>query len=273
MIPDDELILKLASQQWTSHNLKLSDKITTMPGKPDFMETETRLHAVTRLLDFFYGKGWKSLRVADLGCLEGGFSLALAQRGAEVVGIEARAKNLEKCLLLREHFGLENLSFVKDDVKNFTRETYGEFDVILALGILYHLDNPVEWLKQIAEASKRLLIIDSHYAPDDDHGLRLMSPELSKNLGPLVTRKVNGLEYRGRWYEEYCGKEPWNSYREGFLWASYSNTKSFWLTKESLLTSILNAGFGLFLEQHDGYGPLFNMYTKERSRAMFVAVK
>src|SRR4051812_21927604 len=168
---DQDLRWRLARQQWTSHNIRLSDEITTMPGQPDFMETDLRLKAILRAISLLYRDSFSGLRVADLGCLEGGFALALAQHGMKVTGIEARRKNFEKVKLLAEHFGFENLIFELDDVKNFTPERYGSFDVTLALGILYHLDNPVAWLRQVAGATRGLLIIDSHYAPSDDANL------------------------------------------------------------------------------------------------------
>jgi hypothetical protein len=35
--------------------------------------------------------------------------------------------------------GLPNVEFVTDDVRNFSRERYGAFDVVICSGILYHL--------------------------------------------------------------------------------------------------------------------------------------
>ena len=272
-IKDPELKERLARQEWTAHNIRLTNKISTRPGEPDFLATDMRLRAISRTLDFCYDKQLEGLRVADLGCLEGGFSLALAQRGAEVLGIEVRERNVEKCLLLKEHFGLGNLNFVMDDVKNFTVGKYGKFDVILALGILYHLDRPVQWLRQISNATSCLLFIETHYAPPDDHSMQLMAGELAKNLGPLITDEIDGCKYQGRWYQEFANDESWSMGRETCLWASYSNLKSLWLTKESLLMAVLNSGFSLFLEQHDSSRELFSEVTNKRSRALFVAVR
>src|SRR5258708_21140048 len=116
-LSDEQLRRRLADQEWTSHNIRLSPAITTMPGEPDFMETDTRLQSLLRALLLFYREGLKGLRVADLGCLEGGFGLALAQRGMNVIGIEARPTNLMKALLLKEHFELPNLDLLRDSVK------------------------------------------------------------------------------------------------------------------------------------------------------------
>src|SRR5918997_3278469 len=149
-LPDDVLRRRLAEQQWTAHNIRLTTDIVTRPGEPDFMETDLRLRAIERALTLLYRDRLAGLLAADLGCLEGGFSLALARRGMNVLGIEARRKNLEKAMLLKDHFGLTNLELLCDDVKNFMRERYDVFDVTLALGILYHLDQPSAWLRHVA---------------------------------------------------------------------------------------------------------------------------
>jgi predicted nicotinamide N-methyase len=239
-----------------------------MPGQPDFLETDERLKAISRTLSVLYRGKVDGLRVADLGSLEGGFALALASRGAQVLGIEARVRNLEKAHLLEEHFELENLKFVLGDVKDFSEERFGVFDIVLALGIVYHLDDPIPWLRQIASATKTVLIVDSHYAPVDDAGLAKMDPRIS-HLGPLEQIQFEGWTCEGRWFKEYDSKAD----REAQLWASYSNRSSFWLTKESLLLGLVRAGFDLVVEQHDYSAHLYRYFSVTYPRAMIVAIK
>jgi 2-polyprenyl-3-methyl-5-hydroxy-6-metoxy-1,4-benzoquinol methylase len=267
-LSNEVLRQRIAEQEWTAHNVRLTPEVTTIPGQPDFMETDLRLRAILRALSVLYRANLTGLRVADLGCLEGGFSLALAQRGMKMLGIEARRKNLEKVLLLKEHFEASNLELMCDDVKNFTRERFGVFDVVLALGILYHLDEPVAWLRQIAETTRGALVVDSHYAPADESSLAQIDPRLSQ-LSPLERIEVGGEVYEGRWFYEYGKKDD----REAQLWASYSNRSSFWLTKESLLRALMRAGFDLVLEQHDYSADFYKRLTITFPRGMFLAVK
>jgi SAM-dependent methyltransferase len=208
------------------------------------------------------------LRVADLGCLEGGFSLALAQRGMNMLGIEARRKNLEKAQLLKVHFETTNLEFLCDDVKNFSRERFGMFDIVLALGILYHLDQPVAWLRQIAEATSGVLVVESHFAPSDESSLSQIDPRLSQ-LGPIEKVEIGRETYEGRWFFEYGEKAD----REAQLWASYSNRSSFWLTKESLLRALTHSGFDLVLEQHDYSVDFYKHLSITFPRGLFLAIK
>jgi SAM-dependent methyltransferase len=266
-LANEELKTKLAKQEWTAHNIQLSPEIMTMPGKADFIETDLRLKAILRVLSFVYRGQLSGLRVADLGCLEGGFTLAMAQQGMDAIGIEARQMNLEKSQLLKEHFDLPQLEFRLDDVKNFTRERYGTFDVVLALGIAYHLDDPVAWLRQVSEMTRGVLIVEAHYAPADDRALKQLDSRLK--LGPLTQGTSDGFQFEGRWFFEFArGTDP-----EGMPWASYSNSSSFWLTKKSLTLALMHAGFGLVMEQHDYSAPSYDFLTNTFSRGMFVALK
>jgi len=175
------------------------------------------------------------LRVADLGCLEGGFSLALAQRGMNMLGIEARRKNLEKAQLLKEHFETTNLEFLCDDVKNFSRERFGMFDIVLALGILYHLDQPVAWLRQIAEATSGVLVVESHFAPSDESSLSQIDPRLSQ-LGPIEKVEIGRETYEGRWFFRVRRESGPRSPTLGFLFQS-----KFLLADQRIAPSGLNA--------------------------------
>jgi SAM-dependent methyltransferase len=264
----DVLRSRLAAQQWTAHNIVLTPEIMTVPGQHDFMTTDLRLQAIFRAVRLVFGDRFAGLRVADLGSLEGGFALAFAQRGSQVTAIEARRMNVQKIRLLREHFQLENLLVEQKDVKAFSRESHGVFDVVLALGILYHLDNPVAWLRQIAEATGRLLIIDTHFAPATDADLKLIDTRIA-NLSALETVRHGEHEYKGRWFFEY----PEGVDREPQLWASWSNNRSFWLTRESLFQAVTHCGFDLVLEQHDYSCGLYHHFSFVFPRLQMFAVR
>jgi hypothetical protein len=266
-LSNEALLERLSQQQWTAHNIRFNTDVTSIPDSPDFLETDLRLKAILRTLSAYYKGGLEGLEIADLGCLEGGFTWSLAQQGANVLGIEVRQQNFDKLQLIQEHFEELTLKFIKDDVKNFNYQAYGIFDVVLALGILYHLDNPVQWLNQISHTVKDILILDSHYAPDNDADLALLRPALQ--LGELQRFETNGKLFEGRWYIEF----PEDLDPEGQLWASYSNHKSFWLTKESMIMALRQAGFKLVYEQHDYSSDQYKILTTEFPRVLMVAMK
>jgi 2-polyprenyl-3-methyl-5-hydroxy-6-metoxy-1,4-benzoquinol methylase len=63
-----------------------------------------------------------TLRVLDLGCLEGLYGIEFAQHGAEVIAIEGREANIEKARFAKDILGLYNITFVQDDVRNLSVE-------------------------------------------------------------------------------------------------------------------------------------------------------
>jgi SAM-dependent methyltransferase len=264
----DELRARLANQRWTAQNIVLNEEVSTIPERPEFLAQSPHVKAVLRTVTSFFGKDLRGVRMADLGCLEGGYSLAFARLGADVVGIEARKENIEKCRLLEAHFAMPNLRFEQADVKELTRDRFGEFDVVLALGILYHLDSPVSWLRQVGQVTRALLLVEGHFAPETDAALAQLKPELQK-LGPLDTVVEQSVEYPGRWFAEY----ETNAERDAMPWASYSNPRSFWLTRPSLLRAIAAAGFDLVYEQYDHWINRYETVSSQAPRSLFIGGK
>jgi SAM-dependent methyltransferase len=82
----------------------------------------------------------------DLACNEGYFSHRLLDWGAtRVVGIDIREANIRRALLLRDHFGIDptRLELEVGDVLALDGERLGTFDVVLNLGLIYHVEHPV----------------------------------------------------------------------------------------------------------------------------------
>ena len=46
-----------------------------------------------------------------------------------------------KAIFAKNIHNLNKLEFYQDDVRNLSREKYGEFDIVICSGILYHLDS------------------------------------------------------------------------------------------------------------------------------------
>ena len=57
-----------------------------------------------------------------------------------MVAIEGREANAAKARVAAEVLGLERLEIRVEDVRELSAERHGTFDVVLCLGLLYHLD-------------------------------------------------------------------------------------------------------------------------------------
>ena len=233
---------------FTAHNIELPDGTQTLPGEP-LIGDEPVSNSYLRTLRQFCPP---PARIADLGCLEGGYAVHFARAGYEVLGIEGQEENFSTCEWIAERVGLPNLRFVCDDVRNLGE--YGEFDAVLCAGLLYHLDRPVSFLRELADVTNRLLIVSTNYATEEGRELGEMplSEELVEHEGKL-----------GRWYTEPGGP-----------WSSVGNERSFWFERRHLLQAMIEAGFPTVFEQFDWLGDVVeNRAIEDRVISVFVGVK
>jgi SAM-dependent methyltransferase len=245
---------------FTAHNVLLPDGSRTIPGEI-LLEEHPFPQAILRTLDVvFPERAPGQYSAVDLGCLEGGHTALIAQAGFSALGIEGRPNNYERCQFVAEELGLEGLRFACDDVHNL--EHYGTFDVTFCSGLLYHLDDPIAFLKTVATCTRKLLILHTHFATDE---IPLLFPYLSD----LTTNE--GVP--GRWAEEH----PETSTEEEIVarrWASLDNKRSFWVEKRHLLQTLIELGFSVVYEQFDSlHHVVDDNYIAENGRSMFVAVK
>jgi len=103
--------------------------------------------------------------VLDIGCNCGFFSFDMADRGARHVdGIDLRPQNIDQAQFLREHYGVPNVEFVVRDADTF--DTSAQWDVVLNLGVLYHMTDPFGFLRRTYELCREFAIIDSGCHPE-----------------------------------------------------------------------------------------------------------
>ncbi len=106
-----------------------------------------------------------SLTALDIGCNQGFFSLKLAQSDfRHVVGIDARAVNIQDADLIRRAWQLDNLHFRHLDVFRINPKQFGQFDVVLLLGLIFQTENPIGLLRLAKDLARRMVIVEAQYA-------------------------------------------------------------------------------------------------------------
>lgn len=226
---------------FTAHNVVLPDGSQTLRGTEPVADSGICRAALRDLALAFPARPPGTVKVADLGCLEGGHAAAFARAGYDVTGFEARTENILCCRYVAERLALPNLRFEKADVRDDVLDEY--WDAVFACGILYHLENPVAFLRQLGKSVRKLLILQTHYStrPDAMH---------------------EGCN--GHWYAETAGAR----------WASWKNERSFWLTRDDLLAVMRDAGFPLVFEQADFRDDIrAGSAAVPDARSMFVGIK
>jgi len=247
--------------EFTAHNIELPDGTRTMPGQPLLREWGICTAALRTLHALVPVQDGTVPRVADLGCLEGGYSVEFARAGYDVIGIEGRQSNIEKCNYVAAALQLPNLRFVRDDARNI--RDHGPFDAVFCCGLLYHLDRPSAFLHELAAVTRRVLLLQTHYATLDDESWNKFQ------LSPLMTHEGR----LGRWYQEWEPDTPPEQI-EGLSWSSVGNSSSFWLEKRHLLQAMIDAGFPIVCEQYDFLDDVVgNDYTEDQHRSFFLGLK
>ena len=145
-----ELRERAAEIDWW-HTMDLGHGVTTQ-GRGRTTKTVGRLHLPDRL---------DGQSVLDIGAWDGAYSFEAERRGAERVvsadlpGVDRRGFELARAALE---------SSVEDaclNVHDLDPRRVGTFDLVLFLGVLYHLRDPFGALQRVAAVTRGLLIIET----------------------------------------------------------------------------------------------------------------
>jgi tRNA (mo5U34)-methyltransferase len=142
------------------HSIQLPDG-SVIAGHQDLH----RLH--WRLAQFPIPTDLTGKRVLDIGAWDGWFSFELERRGAQVVAVDQTAS--KRFLLARELLN-SSVEYIIEDVYHLTPERIGRFDVVLFLGVLYHLKHPLLALERVCELSTDLACVESYVTDAQEPG-------------------------------------------------------------------------------------------------------
>lgn len=237
------------------HNVQLPGGLLTVPGKQLLVE-EYKFRKIKEHLEFLYPIPFerKSVTLLDVGALEGGYSILFAKMGFKVTLIEPREENMAMCQLMMELNGITGVEFLQMDARCLeVLDPIRKWDIIVCAGLLYHLDNPVWMFKLLKDLTNEVLIVSTHFSrPYDkryDNGrfiskwerrfykyFKLFFESARYNLSELQINE----NWPGRWFLEH---KPFATEYEiqQSRQASLNNSRSFWLTRESLFEIAGNA--------------------------------
>ena len=126
-------------------NIEVAPGVWTNPSLPN--HPRDRWLAIQPFVGNLAGK-----TVLDIGCNAGFFAMRMKEHGASrVVGIDTDAKVLQQARFLSD-LELQHRS-AYDIVK------LGQFDIVLCLGVLYHLRHPLLALDHIAQICRERLFV------------------------------------------------------------------------------------------------------------------
>ena len=149
-------------------------------------------------------------RVLDLGCNAGFWSLAAIEAGADfVLGVDGRQMHIDQANLVFDVKRVESTRYRFELADVFELELGQEpFDIVLCLGLLYHVSRPFELMERIARWNDDLLVIDTtldtragsyfrlHQQDVDDPRHAVDRPVALVPTGPAVVSLVEQFGYR-----------------------------------------------------------------------------
>lgn len=115
---------------------------------------------------------------ADVGCGLGYFSSLLHSLGLHVTGIEGRSENVEEA-----RRRVPQVNFHTLNAEDPALRQLGSFDLVLCLGLLYHLENPFLAIRNLHGITSTILIVESVVFPGSEPIMALVDEGQSEDQG------------------------------------------------------------------------------------------
>jgi len=197
-------------------------------------------------------------KILELGPLEAGHTCLLERSGAALIhSIEANKLSFLRCLVVKELLGLERAKFFLGDFVEWLDHRRESYDLIIASGVLYHMQNPVRLLELIAKNTNALYLW-THYV--DDIAMPAGDPRRQAIVGPAETQECHGIKvrvhkrsYHGAWRDKaFCGG---------------MHDLHCWMEKDDILAILEAVGFSDIRIAHDQpdhpNGPSFSVFARQ----------
>lgn len=177
------------------------ESIRPILDRPYFYElfhTMVGAHARSQLLVREYIRPLSGERILDIGCGPGSMLPYLPQ--AQYLGVDCNESYIR---VARNRYGHRG-TFVCDRVSQQSVRDLGEFDIVLALGLVHHLDDSeARDLFRMAHSALckggRLITMDGCYTPEQSSAARYL---LSRDRGRYIRTQAEYLSLAGERFNE-----------------------------------------------------------------------
>lgn len=195
--------------------------------------------------------------VLELGPLEGGHTVMLEQAGASVDAVEANQLAFLRCLITKEIYGLSRSRFWLGDFVKWLDGNEKSYDLIVASGVLYHSNHPLQLIELIAKRTDAAFFwthfVDDEAMPPSDPRRYVFArePEIQDFHG-IPVRTYPRTYLGAAKHAEFCGG-PMDEHR--------------WLHRDDMLAALRAVGFNhITLEGEEPghrFGPAMSIYARK----------
>ena len=127
---------------------------------------DSRLTMLKQTVEARFGSSLAGHTAIDIACHQGWFSTKLAEWNADdVLAVDARAEHVADTTLIRDALHLSKLRVMQSDVHALQAEQLGQFDLVLMLGLIYHLENPIGALRTARALTRHMCVVETQIVP------------------------------------------------------------------------------------------------------------
>jgi SAM-dependent methyltransferase len=178
------------------------ERIRPVLNRPEFYELFHRILGADRrskILINEYMKPKEGDRILDVGCGPGNFIPYLPE--CRYLGVDANSAYIDTA---RGRYGTHGKRFICDTVSYQSVRDLGEFDLVLAIGLLHHLEDAeardlFRMGHNALRSGGRMITVDGCYVPGQSPVARYL---LSKDRGQFVRTEEAYLNLASRCFEE-----------------------------------------------------------------------
>jgi len=195
--------------------------------------------------------------VLELGPLEGGHTTMLESAGAQVDAIEANQLAFLRCLVTKEILGLTRSKFWLGDFVKALENWERSYDLIVASGVLYHLQDPLHLLELAAKRTGAVYfwthVVTEEAMPRSDPRRLVIAEEVENH-------RFHGIDVRA-----YC--RTYAHAEDNVAFCGGMNDEHRWLHRDDLLGALKAVGFKDVRTSHDEpnhrYGPALSIFARK----------
>lgn len=204
--------------------------------------------------------GVDGMTILELGPLEGGHTHALEHRygAAEIVAIEANQRAYLKCLVAKEILGSTKSRFLLGDFNRYMAESDRRFDLVVACGVLYHMENPGQHIELLCRSADTVFVWTHYY---DRDLIDAIGPDLARKFSDRTAASHDGYDHVLH-RQDYLDALGWG----GFCGAGreYAN----WMELGDIYNLFDRYGFDIaataFHNTEHAHGPAIALLAKRR---------
>jgi 2-polyprenyl-3-methyl-5-hydroxy-6-metoxy-1,4-benzoquinol methylase len=139
----------------------------------------------------YNSKNLETLSAIDLGCAEGFTAMYLREKGiAQIDCFDLNEEQLERFQLIEAYKDIEGSNkFIMDlERPGWALELDKSYELVLCLGVLYHMENPMLFMRNVFEITKYACILESDtpiVSKNDGGYLKQVEQQVTKKQGDI----------------------------------------------------------------------------------------